>query len=373
MTTQDNTLPDLTDDRVDAVEQRLFAQISQERGGQWQRAERERVKAVRRGRVWMGGAAAASLVAVAAIIGPSIVNGLGSSSGASSASLPAVSLEGGRAAPLAPDARSGGMRGVDTAAGGAMSTGAAGAATTGDREIAVSASATVEVNDAASAGQAIAAAATAAGGYVESQSIGTSSGMPAVPLSDARVMTSVPASAWITVRVPADQLPQVVNGLSALGTVTASQTDRRDVTTQTLDLRARVAALETSVARLTDLMKQSASTADLIAAESALSARQSELDSLRQQLSWTESQVALSTLTVALSGPSPAVTADPAGFGDGITAGWNGLIGTLNGLVIAIGFLLPWLGVAAVITAVVVVIVRLRRRRAARRAPTSAS
>jgi Flp pilus assembly protein TadB len=180
-------------------------------------------------------------------------------------------------------------------------------------------------------------------------------------------MMPAPATAWITVRVPADALSEVVKGLSTLGTVTASQTDRRDVTTETLDLRARVSALETSVARLTDLMKQSTSTADLIAAESALSERQSELDSLRQQLTWTESQVAMSTLTVSLVEPSPAVTADPAGFGDGVAAGWNGLVATLNALVVAIGFLLPWLGVAAVIAALVVLIVRVRRGRHRRR------
>ena len=130
---------------------------------------------------------------------------------------------------------------------------------------------------------------------------------------------------------------------------------------------ARVAALETSVARLTELLAQSTSTADLIAAESALSERQSELDSLRQQLTWLEGQVDMSSVTVTLTEPAPTVHADPAGFGDGVAAGWNGLVATLNGVVIAIGFLLPWLGVLA-IAGLVVWAVRgaVRRRRAAR-------
>lgn len=377
MNTDDITLPELTDDRVDAIEQRLFTQIAEERGAQWQKAERDRVKAVRRGRLWMGGTAAAALVAVAAVIAPSVVNGLTGSTTATSATAPLVSVEGAAPELSAPDTRFGGVSGADGSAGGAASaegsSAAVDTATTAGRQIAVSASATVEVADAASAAQSIATAADGAGGYVETQSTGTTSGGPVVPLSDTQPMLPTPSNAWITVRVPADTLPQIVDGLSTLGTVTASQTDRRDVTTETLDLRARVTALEASVARLTELMAQATSTADLVAAESALSARQSELDSLRQQLSWTESQVAMSTLTVSLVEPTPAATADPAGFADGVAAGWNGLIGTLNGLVIAIGFLLPWLGVAGVIAAVVIVIVRRRRRRAVTRRPTSAS
>ncbi len=57
------------------------------------------------------------------------------------------------------------------------------------------------------------------------------------------------------------------------------------------------------------------------------------------------------------------VTADPAGFGDGLAAGWNGLVATLNGIVIAIGFLLPWLAVAAVAALIVWGVVRLVRGR----------
>jgi hypothetical protein len=67
---------------------------------------------------------------------------------------------------------------------------------------------------------------------------------------------------------------------------------------------------------------------------------------------------------VSLFEPSPAVEADPAGFGDGIAAGWNGLLATMNGFVLAFGFLLPWLAVIAVIAAIVWLIRRgVRRRR----------
>ncbi|MFX5574754.1 DUF4349 domain-containing protein, partial [Acinetobacter baumannii] len=82
-----------------------------------------------------------------------------------------------------------------------------------------------------------------------------------------------------TVRVPATSLQSVMDGLSAVGDVTATSVNRSDVTEQTVDLRARVAAGEASVARLTQLMSQASSVSDLIAAESALADRQAQLDS----------------------------------------------------------------------------------------------
>lgn len=358
MNATEPTLPELTDERIDQIEASLFTQIARERGDAVAQAERRRVRAVRRERVWMGAAAAAAVVAVAAVIAPQLGALTGGSSGSSvgqSAMLPA------EVAPMAavPDGNT-----EAGAADGAFRDASGTPVTTG-RDIIATASATVLVTDSEAAADAVAAAAAGAGGYVESMSLGDASSTSV----DASTYPDypVPSGAWIVVRVPADQLTSTLAGLSELGEVTSTQIDRRDVTTEAVDLRARVASLEASVARLTELMGQSATTADLIAAESALSQRQSELDSLRQQLTSLDTQVSMSTLTVSLTSPQPVVSADPAGFGDGIGAGWNGLVATLNGLVIGIGFLLPWLGVLAVVGAIVWVVRRvLKRRRTAR-------
>ena len=174
-------------------------------------------------------------------------------------------------------------------------------------------------------------------------------------------------------RIPADDLTAAIEDLDDVGEVTAVSINRTDVTDQAIDLRARVEATQASVDRLTQLMSQSASIEDLIAAEVALSDRQAMLESYEQQLAQLDSQVAMSTLQVNLSSESTPVKADPAGFGDGFAAGWNALVATLNGIVIALGFLIPWLVVLAVSGAIVWALVRLvRRRRAARRAPREA-
>lgn len=380
MNADDLTLPELTDQRVDEIETALFARIAAERRDELATARRDRTRAVRRGRVWMGATAAASLVAVAAIIAPQL--GGGTAGSATIAQQPVTAPENSTIEPFSLQGGAMDAGGATDSAGsldGSVARGtaaSAGGADVAAREIVATASATVRVDDASTAADAITAAAVAAGGYVESLSLGggeTTTAPTSGSVSDGMMIDPQPTGAWITVRVPADRLESALAGLSSVGEVTASQVDRRDVTTEAVDLRARVASLEASVARLTDLMAQATSTGDLIAAESALADRQSQLESLRQQLTWIDSQVDMSTLTVTLTEPAPAATTDPAGFGDGLAAGWNGLVAALGGLIVGVGFLLPWVAVVAVIALVVWAIRRAVVRGRARRAAAAAA
>lgn len=341
------TLPRFDDESVDSVERRVFARIAQDR----------RTRKTRRTRVWAGVAAAAAVVVVAAVIAPGLgtrMSGAGSSS-ADSEALPGFAVEGGSAgseiAPLEPGS------GLADVSGGA----AAEEAGVDGREIVATAAGSVEVDDVARAIDRITDAATSVGGYVESSQVG--SGGPTRPIDAAAPVSTDASSGWITVRVPAERLADVMSGLDELGTVTDESVSRSDVTDQAVDLRARVAAAEASVTRLTELVAQAASVADLITAESALADRQAQLDADRQQLELLEGQVALSSLSVQVQTAPETVVADPAGFGDGLIAGWNGLVATLNGIVIALGFLLPWLVVLGAIAGVAWGVRRLVRRR----------
>jgi|GEM_PF-292657 len=364
-------LPELTAERIDEIEDALFADIARDRS-------RQSARRTRRGRLWIAGGAAAAVVAVAAVIAPSVgslVGGVGGASdesavaplapadsGAGSYSSDSSATDTREAAPLtvAPDAAS------DAAAG----------STAADRDIISTASATLTAEEVDAAARAIANSAVAHGGYVESLSIGSDGTVYPVNPTDGGVMydtmpypyPSPTDGAWITVRVPADQLQGVVDELGDVGEVTATNVSRQDVTEQTVDLQARIDAAQASVDRLTELMGQAQSVADLIAAESALSERQATLESYQQQLEMLDDQVAMSTLSVTVVPEVEPVTADPAGFGDGLAAGWNGLVAALNGIVVAIGFLLPWLAVAAVAALIVWGIVRLVRSRRGGRA-----
>lgn len=374
-TTQDaperDALPEMTDETITRIESAVFAEIGADR----------RRRSARRGRVWAGVGAAAGVIVVAALVGPSLAGGFSASSGASNeAGQPLIgqvqdgdvlvpgTADGARSDGSVVDgsgmdaAEMGGVIGGTTAEGGAMS---AESEASGDRELIASGSLSLRVDDINASAAAVADAAEARGGYVESLNVGTNGMVIDV---DGMTMPASPNGAWVQVRVPADQLSEAMDELGELGEVTASNVSRQDVTEQAIDLRARITSAEASVVRLTELMSQSGSVADLIAAESALAERQATLESLQQQLEMLEGQVAMSSLSVDLTLAQETVEADPAGFGDGLVAGWNGLIATLNGIVIGLGFLLPWLVVIAVAGVVVWGIRRGVRRVRARRA-----
>ncbi|MCE4025045.1 DUF4349 domain-containing protein [Microbacterium sp. Au-Mic1] len=364
MTTTPTELPPLSDESVDRIEEAVFAQIAEERDAERARSTAARHRTRRRKWLTAGGVAAAFVVGV--LVTPAILNATGSlSSGSSgsSASAPyhatsgSVPLAGGAAKDLAQTSE------------GATSGAAGGSAPSANtpRDIIRTGSATVQVDDVRKAADALAALAKKYGGFVESQQIGSAQ----VPMTtDGGIVPPATGDGWVTLRVPAADLDAVMDALRAQGTVLATSVGTNDVTTATTDLRAQIDSLTASVTRLTQLMSQATSVADLLTAETALTDRQSQLQSAQQQLKDLESQVAMSSVQVTLVREAPAA-ADPAGFGDGLAAGWKGLIISLNALVIALGFLLPWLAVAIVVTLIVWAIVRTRRARRTRVATES--
>lgn len=353
------SLPELADERIDEIEDALFAEIAHER-------TRRSAGRVRRGRLWLAGGAAAAVIVVAAVIAPSVGSLVGGAGGASdeSAVAPAAPVDSGDGAYVA-DSSASDTRESAGLAGGAETA----AGDEADRDIITTATATITADEVDTAARAVADAAVAHGGRVESLSIGSDGTVtPLSPAEGGVAYDTMPYpyptdGAWITVRVPADQLQDMIDGLPDVGEVTATNVSRQDVTEQTVDLEARIDAAQASVDRLTELMAQAQSVADLLAAEAALSERQATLESYQQQLEMLDGQVAMSTLSVTVVPDVEPVKADPAGFGDGLAAGWNGLVATLNGIVVALGFLIPWLAVAAVAALVVWGIVRVVRRR----------
>jgi hypothetical protein len=103
--------------------------------------------------------------------------------------------------------------------------------------------------------------------------------------------------------------------------------------------------------------------------EKALSERQEELESLQSQRALLADQVELSTLSVYVRPFGVAPAGGPDGFVGGLATGWRALVSTLGAVVVVLGVLLPWLAVAAVVTAGVLVPIRLARGRAAVPAP----
>jgi hypothetical protein len=350
------SLPEVSDDTLARIETHVFDAIGRER-------REVRSGARRRRRVWQGVGAAAAIVAVAAVISPAVLQGIGGAGGGADSGV-TLSRNGGESgggeSGAVPEGAPAPEAGIEDSA---VQPGAADDAGDVAREVIRTGSATIVVDDVSAAADEIAALATEFDGWVESLSIGED----ATRTTEDGVVTEYipvpPNGGWVSIRVPADRLDAVMARLDDVGEVTGTRVGTEDVSTVTRDLRARIDAARASVERLTALLEQSGSVADLVEVEAQLSARQAELESLEQQLEYYESQVAMSSLSVTLTEEAPPVEPDPAGFGDGLEAGWNGLLATLNGIVIALGFLLPWLAVLGLAWLIVWAILRAARRR----------
>ncbi|MFT4187703.1 MAG: DUF4349 domain-containing protein [Aeromicrobium sp.] len=166
----------------------------------------------------------------------------------------------------------------------------------------------------------------------------------------------------LTVRVPSAQVNAAIEELRDLGEVASISLDHQDVTSQIVDLDARIEALQTSVARLTDLMAKAATTDDLMQAESMLTQRQAELDGLVAQRASLGDQVELSSLAVTFVEPD-AVDDEDGGFTDGLRKGWDALVSSAVSLVTALGVITPWLVAALALAGLAWVVTRLRPRR----------
>ena len=216
-----------------------------------------------------------------------------------------------------------------------------------DRQIIRNADIALRVEDVQAGVSSAEGIAEAAGGLVATQSI-TAEGEATY--------------ASLTLRVPAERLDAVLDSLSRLGDVTSVNVSAEDVTSQAVDLDARIAALQTSVTRLQELLSQATSAADLVQIEAELSTRQAELDSLVAQRAALADAVALSTVYVSLSPDSSVPAWTPPGFVSGLQSGWSALQ-SLTGLAITVaGFAMPFLIVAAVIAVPIVLVILWRRR-----------
>lgn len=352
-----SVLPTLSDDTIDRWEENIFTRIDEARTDDKARAKRKRSHTV----LWS--AAAAVTVVAGAAIAPGLINGSGSNTSAdggapnmsrfeqadqSAGSMPMS----GEVAP-APAAADGQSVATDSKAISPVGP---------EAQIITTAFIAITVTDVEKSSAEVTKIATDLAGYVSSQNVGSDPyqyGYEEKTSADPLEVTY----GSVTLRVPEDSVTEAITQLEALGTVTSTSIDRMDVTQQSVDLSARVDSLKASVERLEELMTKSASVADLIEVETALSARQAELESLQQQLDGLTDQVAMSTINVTLQAKGDAVKADPDGFGDGLVSGWNSLVAAMNGFILGLGFILPWIVIVAAAALIIWLIVRARRGR----------
>jgi hypothetical protein len=222
----------------------------------------------------------------------------------------------------------------------------ANAAASSDRLVIKNASMKIQVDDLAGAIASLRAYAEKVGGSVSELTVEGNSDSPAPNTAHSASETVPipgPASASMTLRVPAPKLSQVVAQTNSLGRVVSQSSDESDVTQKHIDLSAHLANLQAEEARLRALLARAGNVNDLLQVERELARVQGDVESMQQQLAYLDSQIAMATLTVSLDEPGPIVRPWSGGWGlvDSITQGIQGAAGTLRILITTLLTLSP--------------------------------
>lgn len=176
----------------------------------------------------------------------------------------------------------------------------------------------------------------------------------------------------LVLRIPTEKFDDAMGDLKELETteLVAANSSENDVTTKLIDTQTRLAAQKRSIARITVLFDRAESIRDIMAIEAELSRRQADLDSLERQAAFLRGQTAMSTITVSVDKtPTKAVKKaeeDDSGFVAGFKAGWDALTAFAVGLATALGALLPWMVVVAILAVPTLLLIRRRASRTGR-------
>ena len=150
----------------------------------------------------------------------------------------------------------------------------------------------------------------ASGGYVESQSV-----------SGTAVNSGRSPSAYITVRVPAEQLDSFVEDVSGMTNVVSSSRYVEDITLSYTDTEGRVKALKTEEARLLELMEQAETMSDLLEIEGRLTEVRYQLENYTSTLRLYDNQVDYATLDLTLREVEKFTPPEKQGFWEKVTSG----------------------------------------------------
>lgn len=221
------------------------------------------------------------------------------------------------------------------------------------RQIARSASLSMQVRDVGRAAADIRGAVKGLRGTVLNEQLGDGGGMVkdgVVPQDLSGSSQQYGGYATMTLSVPAAALDQALTVLSRLGTVTTQSLSSEDVTGQVVDTQSRVRTMRASLDRVRTLMARAKDVGQVVLLETQLSKREADLESLQAQLAAVQGSVAQSTITLSLSTPAlaKAQVAD-TGFVAGLRAGWHAFETSVTGVLTAVGAVLPFAAVLALV------------------------
>ncbi|MFB9838992.1 DUF4349 domain-containing protein [Actinoallomurus acaciae] len=182
-------------------------------------------------------------------------------------------------------------------------------------------------------------AVTAAGGYVGNESATENPG-------------SRP-SATITFKIPSARYQGVLDQLasSRIGTRVSLRQQADDATQEVADVDSRVKSAKATLASFRKLLGKASDIDDIVRLEQEIAGRESDLEALQARQRSLAAQTGYATVTLRLEGTTPTRRDHhrSTGFSGGVSSGWHAFTVFVKGLAIVVGWLLPFLGLAALI------------------------
>ncbi|TDC47622.1 DUF4349 domain-containing protein [Jiangella ureilytica] len=228
-----------------------------------------------------------------------------------------------------------------------------------DRSIIYTVDLTISTDDVAAAANRAAAAAVTAGGYVANEQVNGQH------------------DAVLTLKIPSADHHATVAELEALGEVTSRSRGTEDVTQEVVDVASRIESQRASIARIRALLADATQLADVVSIESELAGREADLDALLSRQEQLAGLTAMATVTLHLYESSDAPPAraddDDGGFLAGLSGGWKAFVTVGGGFLTALGAVLPFAALAALIGVPAWQIAKRRRGQRAAPLPDSAA
>lgn len=157
----------------------------------------------------------------------------------------------------------------------------------------------------------------------------------------------------LVLKIPTKSFETAIDRLSDLGKRLQIHQDSTDVTEQVVDVASRIESQRASLNRMRALMTKANTIGEIVSVESELTRRESDLEALLAKQKNLALQTDFATLTLTLTEKGkPVVQTEPKqdkGFLAGLKGGWHAFTAVFSALATAIGAMLPFLVLLAII------------------------
>jgi len=172
--------------------------------------------------------------------------------------------------------------------------------------------------------------------------------------------TSRDRSGSVTIRVPSSSFDETMRALRQLGTVDVQSVRGQDVTSDSIDLQARLRIARSRREVLLGLMADAKTISQTIHVQNALDATQLRIEELQGQLRVLDDRTTLATITLRMREQGVQAQVEKPSIPNALERAVAGFVGVIAAIVIGFGYLLPLLLITAVVW---LVVWRLRRHR----------